>query len=211
MKLNNFYKVITILFILFIIDAILVATNVLVGFDATLYKGVSIVRNDFFDSYFRFITTFGNAKVVIILIIILNIFLSKKKALIMNCLALNCVVTNTIIKYIFRRSRPDELRLIDIGGYSFPSGHSMITITIYGYLLYLVICSKMRKSLKILLSTILCCIIVSICISRIYVGVHYASDVLGGFVLGLIELLLTIHLSRSFLGGVEENVQDINK
>lgn len=208
--MNRTYKIITILLILFVIDVILVTTSMIVGFDATTYKTISFIRNDFFDNFFKSITMLGNATSIIVLLVLLNIFLSKKNAILADILALNCVITNTIIKYLVGRSRPEELRLIDVGGFSFPSGHSMIAITLYGFLLYLVITSKMKKVLKVSLSIFLSITILSICISRIYVGVHYASDVLGGIILGFAQLLLTIHLSKSFLGGVEENVQDIN-
>ncbi len=208
--MNRTYKIVTILLILFVIDVILVTTSMIIGFDATAYKTITFIRSDFFDNFFKTVTSLGNATSIIILLILLNIFLSKKNAILADILALNCIITNTIIKYFIGRSRPDELRLIDVGGYSFPSGHSMISITLYGFLLYLVINSNLKKYIKVCLSILLSFLIFSICISRIYVGVHYASDVLGGIILGFAQLLITIHLSKNILGGVEENVQNIN-
>ena len=106
------------------------------------------------------------------------------------------VVSNQVIKYIIRRDRPSVLKLIKQGGYSYPSGHSMIAVAVYGLLIYFVLKKVKNKSWKYGLSFLLVVLIVSIGVSRIYVGVHYASDVLGGFILATAELLLLINFTK---------------
>ena len=86
----------------------------------------------------------------------------------------------------------------------------MIAITLYGFLFTLVTCKIKKKWLRLLLQILLVCLIFNICISRIYVGVHYASDVFGGFTLGLAELLLVLYCRKKYFGG-DRDVQSLNK
>ena len=88
--------------------------------------------------------------------------------------------------------RPTEYRLIEETGFSFPSGHSMVSMAFYGYLIYLIykyVKNKYIKWISIVLLSILIC---SIGISRIYLGVHYTSDVLGGFLISVSYLVIYI-------------------
>ena len=112
------------------------------------------------------------------------------------------VIANTLIavgisqalKHIICRTRPVEIALIEENGYSFPSGHSMVSFAFYGLVIYLVYKSKLNKKLKILLITFLALLILNIGLSRIYLGVHYATDVIAGFALGYISLMIFIEL-----------------
>ena len=110
---------------------------------------------------------------------------------------LNLVIVtllNQTLKYIVRRQRPSGYRLIDISGYSFPSGHAMISLATYGLLLYIVSKIIKTKPIKIIISALLITIILLIGISRIYLGVHYLSDVLVGYILSTIYLLTITEL-----------------
>lgn len=199
--MKKYYIVGVVLLFLFIIDAYLMLNGKLLVFDQAVYNSVRSISCSFFDGFFKFFTKFGNAKYVLILLAILNLRLSRSNAMMCNAVSLASVGSNTIIKNIIKRSRPDVLRLIKQGGYSFPSGHSMIAFTLYLYLLILVFRNIRNKKLRIILSIFLLIIIFSICISRIYVGVHYGSDVLGGAMLGLAELLFILPWEYRFSGG----------
>jgi undecaprenyl-diphosphatase len=96
-----------------------------------------------------------------------------------------------ILKNIFRRPRPNIMQLIEITGYSFPSGHSMNSLIFYGFLIYLSL-RYMKHWSKYCISFGLALLILFIGISRIYLGVHYASDVIGGFILGIFWLIVSI-------------------
>ena len=110
------------------------------------------------------------------------------------------VVINTLIavgisqalKRIIRRARPIGVALIKETGFSFPSGHSMVGFAFYGFIIYLIYKSKLNKTLKVLLITLFSLLIISIGLSRIYLGVHHATDVIGGFALGYICLYIFI-------------------
>lgn len=199
--LNKKYILLIFLIILFIIDAVLVINNQVGWFDNTIYNAVRSINNSFFDQYFNFFTILGNPVSIIILLVVLNIFLSRKDAIMCDILSITSVITNTIIKNIVRRDRPNVLRLVSEHGFSFPSGHSMISLTLYGYLFYISFTKIKNNKLRIITSIMLLFLIVNICISRIYVGVHYSSDVLGGVLLGLFELILIIHFNNKLNGG----------
>jgi len=95
---------------------------------------------------------------------------------------------------LFGRPRPTEYRIIDESGYSFPSGHSMVSMAFYGFLIYLVYKKVENKYVKWLLCTLLSILILLIGVSRIYLGVHYASDVIGGFCFSIVYLIVFVRV-----------------
>ncbi|PKM38567.1 MAG: phosphatase PAP2 family protein [Firmicutes bacterium HGW-Firmicutes-8] len=94
------------------------------------------------------------------------------------------IILNETLKYAFHRQRPGLQRLVEVSGFSFPSGHSMISFIFYGLMVYLVWVNFPGKILKLAVSALLICVIPAVGISRIYLGVHYPSDVLAGFSAG---------------------------
>lgn len=155
----------------------------------------------------KFITNFGGAIFVISLTTIL-FFVIKDKKIGISIIANLGIVTilNQIIKFIMQRPRPTEFRIIEETGYSFPSGHSMVSLAFYGYLVYLIYKYINNKHLKRTLIIILSILICVIGVSRIYLGVHYTSDVLGGFLISLAYLIIYIELVNKF--GLEKNKDD---
>ena len=155
----------------------------------------------------KFITNFGGAIFVISLTTILFFVIKDKKIGISIITNLGIVtILNQIIKFIMQRPRPTEFRIIEETGYSFPSGHSMVSLAFYGYLIYLIykyINNKHLKRTLIILLSVLICIIG---VSRIYLGVHYTSDVLGGFLISLAYLIIYIELVNKFV--LEKNKDD---
>lgn len=186
---------------LFLLVTYLVVVGKTNGFDNIAYKLIRSLECDFFDKYFVFITKFGNIDVVIGIVICLILAFRNRYAIMITTLVINSAITNQLVKHIVLRDRPSVLKLIEQGGYSYPSGHTMIAICLYGYLLYLVFTKINNKFIKYIGSIVLVSLILSICISRIYVGVHYASDVVGGFILALTELLLLIDFSKKQFRG----------
>ena len=155
----------------------------------------------------KFITNFGGAIFVISLTTIL-FFLIKDKKIGISIIANLGIVTilNQIIKFIMQRPRPTEFRIIEETGYSFPSGHSMVSLAFYGYLIYLIYKYINNKHLKRTLIIILSVLICIIGVSRIYLGVHYTSDVLGGFLISFAYLIIYIELVNKFV--LEKNKDD---
>ena len=95
------------------------------------------------------------------------------------------VALNQLLKFVIQRPRPEGFRLIDETGYSFPSGHSMVAMAFYGFLIYLVWHYERDRIERWLWCVCLSLIVVGIGASRIYLGVHYASDVVAGLLISL--------------------------
>lgn len=201
MKNKKYLIIISILSLIFIINTVLVLLGKTTEFDNAVYNLVRSLECDFCDKYFVFITKFGNVSVVIGVVAILIMIFRNKYGVMFASIGAIVAATNKLLKHIIKRQRPDVLKLIKQGGYSYPSGHSMISISVYGYLCYLAFTKIKNSILKWLCSIILVILILSIGISRIYVGVHYASDVIGGFTLALIELMLIIGLTKKHFRG----------
>lgn len=163
---------------------------------------VNKLRNPNITIFMKTITKLSNTIFIIaflsILIIIFYFILKKKK--IAQLLGFNLVfivLLNQIIKFMIRRDRPIGFRLIEEKGFSFPSGHAMVSMAFYGLLIYIIKHSIKNKKLRNFLIAINILIIILIGISRVYLGVHYLSDVITGYSISLIYLLvLTKYLNK---------------
>ena len=96
--------------------------------------------------------------------------------------------------------------MIEETGYSFPSGHMMASTMFYGLCIYFLWQTNCKKSLKILGTILLIFLILSIGVSRVYLGVHYMSDILGGFLLSLCILSFGIFFYQS-MNHVKQDVK----
>lgn len=165
------------------------------------YKIIStFLISDFMTPIAKVITNLGSAVFLIALTIILIIVIKNKKIGLSIFLNLSFVtILNQLLKRILQRPRPNEFRIIEETGYSFPSGHSMVSMAFYGYLIYLIYKYVKNKYIKWGLITLLSILIVSIGTSRIYLGVHYTSDVLGGFLIAVSYLIIYISWVNKFL------------
>lgn len=94
-------------------------------------------------------------------------------------------VINQLLKFVIQRPRPDGIGLVEASGYSFPSGHSMVAMAFYGFLVYLVWHSEKGRAERALWCGALGLLILGIGVSRIYLGVHYATDVIAGLLISL--------------------------
>jgi len=106
--------------------------------------------------------------------------------------ALSSLLLMFILKTIFHRDRPLTPLLEAARGYSFPSGHATMSITFYGLMIFLVWQTQKSSLVKWTLTVLLVLLINFIGVSRVYLRVHYASDVLAGFCVGLMWLLLSL-------------------
>ena len=111
---------------------------------------------------------------------------------------------NWLLKHFFVRPRPNELRLIEETGYSFPSGHAMASTAFYGLLIYIVYKEIKNKKIRNTICILLAILISLIDISRIYVGVHYTSDVLGGTCLSIAYLIVFTQIAKMIYSKKQE-------
>ena len=179
-----------VLAICFILILILVLNGNISWFDNKVYSIVSKFICNPITTIMKNITNFGNGYTLITLTVLLILFCKNKPYFGINLVVIFCL--NIIIKKIIARPRPIGHNLITEGGYSFPSGHSMISMAVYGFIIYYIYKNVSNKKIKWLLIISLSFLLIVIGFSRIYLGVHFASDVLAGYLLSLIWLITFI-------------------
>ena len=147
-------------------------------------------------SVMRLITQFGGT-ILMIVWALASLVLIKNKRIAISAVSNLVLIAllNNILKLIVRRARPTGFRLIAETGYSFPSGHSMVSMAFYGYLIYLIYKNVRNKKLRWTLITCFSLLILIIGMSRIYLGVHYTSDVFAGFLFSLGYLVIYTKLT----------------
>lgn len=189
--------------ILFIIVTIFVLTNTINVFDDIIYNLVLKLRdNSFIDIFLKTITKLGDTIPTIIIVLLLVLFLKKEYKYLLIISEAVTLVANQVLKHLIQRARPPLIeRLIEQNGYSYPSGHSMMALCLYGILIYIIYKEIKNKKIKILLISLFTILILLIGLSRIYVRVHYPSDVVGGFSLSLSIIILCITIISNHFRG----------
>lgn len=194
--------IITFSLLIFIILAQELLKNQLSGFDSLIYGFLAKFISARLTLLMKIISDFGSAPFLIAITLLSYYILIKyrKNYYYANLIAMNLLTAyllNDAFKYIFHRQRPDILHLVSASGFSFPSGHSMTSMSFYGLLIY--ISWKFdNRLIKYGVSILLSFLILCIGISRIYLGVHYASDVLAGFAAGIVWLAVIVTASNRY-------------
>lgn len=157
--------------------------------DSSIYNYVSSLHSGTMNIIMSFISFLGSGPFIVILGLIMAWVLMRIKKhywdssfVLLNPLGSGAL--NKILKYIFQRQRPDLEHLAEVTGYSFPSGHSMVSFSFYGFMAYIIFLNIEKPRLRYPIMAIFILLAFCIGISRIYLGVHYASDVIGGFIGG---------------------------
>lgn len=139
--------------------------------------------------------------------LLINWFLLVRRhrwySLLVPVVALGSITLNLVLKQLYHRPRP-LLPLTSASGLSFPSGHAMISASFYGLLIYLVWTHVQRPALRYALVTGLALLILLIGLTRVYLRVHYATDVLAGFTAGAAWLVVAIPLLKQLETGVKK-------
>lgn len=195
---------IILLLIAFIAVTVLMLTNDIKLFDDGIYNYLISKRSNNLDFFFINTTKLCNTLTIVIITMVLLVTLNNINRIILTVNLIFTMGFNKIIKHIIKRPRPSHLRLIKQGGYSFPSGHAMASIAIYGFLIYVTNKKVKNKYIKIILNIFFTLIIITVGLSRIYVGVHYPSDILAGYCLAISILLSVILLIERFRGNIND-------
>lgn len=172
-------------------------TETLKTYDHEITQYIISYRNPALTHYFRFVTEVGDVHgyfIVLGLGILLTVLILKKWKYIFQVVLplILASVSNVILKRFIDRARPDIEHLVVVKTLSYPSGHAMSAMAFYGFVIYLVYTFNMNKYLKIGLIMLLSILIISIGLSRIYLGVHFPSDIAGGFIAGMIWVFFCI-------------------
>lgn len=169
-------------------------------FDDTITSAVRALYPNW-NGFFLWVTQFGNTiSIAILFLTVLFVLIYGKKYIDAIWLSMGviiiAVIANPLLKLFFTRERPLLQHLVVETSYSFPSGHATASMIFYGSLILLVPLFVQTKAWCISLQGLLALFILFIGISRIYLGVHFPSDILGGYCESLTWLLFTYPLYR---------------
>jgi len=175
------------------------------GFDTAVFEFLDGYVSNIHTDIMQVFTFLGTHTFLIpanILLIAYFLFIKKHRwySIKVPVVATTSLVLLFSLKYIFQRSRPLTPLLEQARGYSFPSGHALMSFTFYGLLIYIVFQSIKSIWLKWVGIIALAVLILAIGVSRVYLRVHYASDVLAGYCIGCMWLLLSLWV----LGKIEK-------
>lgn len=190
--------------ILYLVSIILIAfalniafLNKTASFDHAVFNWVDGLVSSPRTDFMLFITFLGNHKFLIpanLLLLFFYLFIRKDRRLSIrvSAIALSSLAIKQLLKNIFQRLRPETPLLEQVRGFSFPSGHALFAVTFFGLLIY--IAWREFKNIWVRTIAILICsiLIFLISLSRIYLRVHYASDVIAGLAIGFIWLRLVL-------------------
>lgn len=163
---------------------------------------VEHLRTDWLTPIMESISALATPVTLLVLLLLIVAFAPGRRP--GACCALNLalvVVLNQVLKLLVQRPRPEGFRLAAETGFSFPSGHSMAAMAFFGLLIWMVWHYERDRAVRIGCSVALAALIVAVGVSRIYLGVHYASDVVAGFCVSLAWLAFyTRAVAPLFLG-----------
>lgn len=185
-----------------VVIMVLIKNGSIVSFDDKVYNMVTHDTNTFLDNMYKVFTFLASTKFVIgacLAILVIFVIIKKKEIgfTIVGSVAISTIVNNAI-KLVFRRPRPEVRRLVVEKSFSFPSGHTMAAVTLYGILIYFVMKSKLNKALRIAISIVLGLLPICVAISRIYLGAHFASDVIGAAITSTALLLVEVYFINKY-------------
>lgn len=184
---------------LFFLTALNLDSRWLKGFDSTLISFVQSFETPGLTDFMLAVTSLGSVRGIALLTavfsILLFLFRSYRFGLfLIVSVSLGAGAFNRFLKEMFQRIRPDIHPIITEQGYSFPSGHSMGSLIFYGSLAILLFQANDSKIVRFSGVAAAILFIIWIGLSRIYLGVHFPSDVIGGYTAGIIWLLFVASL-----------------
>lgn len=187
----------------FSLMSVLVSNSMTHSFDSNIISWVQGLETPLLTIIMKFFTMIGGGMpIVIIMIMVMAIlyqFLGHRRELIFIAyVMMGSWLINKLLKQVFQRDRPMFHRIAEASGYSFPSGHSMNAFALYGAIAFLIwkhVPTLFGRIMIIILSSLF---IVIIGVSRIYLGVHYPSDVIGGYLMSACWLTLSIWLYQRY-------------
>lgn len=164
-------------------------------FDTRILLAVRRLHTTLLDQAMMGITFIGDPSVLFVICVCMGVWLyrhhRRSQATTLLISAVGAIALNVWLKYVFARTRPNLWEhIVDVGRYSFPSGHAMVSLVIYGLIGYILATRFPQQQKSIFIFTLL--LIFAIGFSRLYLGVHWPTDVLGGYAAGLVWLITCI-------------------
>lgn len=173
------------------------------GWDVAFERWLDTGRSHFFVDFFSWVTHFGDPRVIAVVAIAMAVVLFRHRLWNYKAgfaLALfGSVAATEALKLIVARDRPlPPFPLLDVPGYSFPSMHAAVSLATFGFLAYMVWEHLRPSHYRLPFALILAALPILIGFSRVYLGVHFPSDVLGGWVVGALLLFLGIRFTERY-------------
>jgi undecaprenyl-diphosphatase len=179
------------------------------SFDFKIFSWFTHFTSAYHTKIALLITFFGSPYFMVPAYLLVMFYYSKqqkkKEAILIGVVALISVLSIFLLKDIFHRHRPPSPLIHEVKGYSFPSGHSLTGFTFSGIMIYLIFKSNIRRYYKWILAALLFLFAMLIGLSRIYLRVHYPSDVIGGL------LVTTVWLSLTFMAVLEVEKRQLTR
>ncbi len=218
---NSFFGLpLTTLFIALIYVILLIAgsmqdiikSEIITIADTRVAEFIPLLHTEALTHFFWLITLLGKSKIIILFLAgTISIFLIQNKKNYIIPLVTGVVGSASfayITKIIFHRTRPETAMYLE-HSYSFPSGHATMSVAFYGFLGYFFIRNIKRWNTKVNVFFATLLLILLIGISRLYLGVHYLSDIWAGYLIGLMWLIIAIILSEWSLNKKEDKIKKI--
>lgn len=173
------------------------STTLLYNYDHQITDYIISHRSPVLTKYFLIMTHVGDfygylTVLIIVFLVSLIVFKSWKYVVQITLVLMLASVSNLILKRFIDRARPDIQHMVSVETLSYPSGHAMSAMAFYGFLIYLVYKFNINRFIKYGVMFLLVMFILSIGISRIYLGVHFPSDIAGGFIAGAIWVVFCV-------------------
>jgi len=196
-----------------IILLVLIVVSLLAAFipyfkiDLLISEKIQSIDSRFFSNLMWLDSSIGNFPIMMFIVgftgVLLFAFKLRTEAVISTLAAAGSSLSGSLLKVLINRPRP-ESGLVDVSTWlsdkSYPSNHALVFTVFFGFMLYLLVKKSNHKKTTLLPIILLILLISTIGISRIYLGVHWASDVLGGYLLGVLWLIFTIRIYNSYNG-----------
>jgi undecaprenyl-diphosphatase len=194
-----FLFLLTLFIFVYIADEIVLEKET--GFDQAVLQAIAPMHSPGATSVMTFFTFFGSHYFLfpayVVLIVALWIRKNKRSAIDVLAIGLTSTVVLFSLKSIFQRNRPLDPLIRDVTGFSFPSGHSFSSFTFYGLVCYLIWQSNISNGWKISITLLLFLLAATIAFSRVYLQVHFPSDVVAGFCLSIVWLILSFWILKN--------------
>jgi undecaprenyl-diphosphatase len=160
------------------------------NFDIKVINYINTIRSTTLNQIFKTITITGSTLFIMVITLVLAVILirkqQKKEAFLLSFNTVGLCLFNMALKQVFRRPRPLGLRIIKVSGYSFPSGHAMTFMGFSILIIYYLLTGVRKKRPAILASVLIFIYAIFVGISRVYLGVHFLSDVFAGWFAGIL-------------------------
>ncbi|WP_185970850.1 phosphatase PAP2 family protein [Alkalicoccobacillus porphyridii] len=204
MKNRSLLSLSIVLFSLFILLTFTYELPFFQAIDLYLMEGIPSLRLDWVTSIMFFLAWLGSVKVIAVLTLCLIVLLvwrerSLSPVVIPAVVMGGTAVLNNLSKQLINRARPDFLPLLDQPGFSFPSGHTMAAVSLCGVIIYLVYLHMKHSVARVVVIITFIGIPILMGVSRIYLGVHFFTDIVGGMLLSVSWLLFSVVIVNQFI------------